>query len=178
MNSVFQKVFDELERQRNAIISEVKNVSAEKYNQAPAEGKWSLGQILTHILTAERLSIAYMKKKYQGADQTDNSGIMASLRLILLIISQRIPILKFKAPKVVVENTPPVLPLQDLVEKWNAQRTDLKLFLEGMEEKNYKKLIYKHPIAGRLDARQAMVFFGEHIIHHTPQIKRIVHSSK
>jgi len=174
MNPAFQKVYDELERQRETILNSVKNVSVEKYNRPRAEGKWSLGQILTHILTAEGLSISYMKKKYQGADQTDNSGIMASLRLILLIISQRIPVLKFNAPKVVVENTPPVLPFQTLIENWDAQRNDLKLFLERMEEKNYKKLIYKHPIAGRLDTRQAMIFFGEHIIHHTPQIKQII----
>ncbi len=174
MNPDFQKVFDMLERQRLAILHDVQHVSIEKYNHAPVAGKWSLGQILTHILTAEKLSIAYMKKKYLGADQVGNSGVITSLRLGLLIISQRIPALKFNAPKVVVENTPPVLSLQELSEKWNAQRADLKLFLEGMDEKNYKKLIYKHPIAGRLDARQAMVFFGEHIIHHMPQIKRLL----
>lgn len=174
MNPAFQKVYDTLELQRSAILNEVKGVSIEKYNQVPAPGKWTLGQILTHILTAERLSIGYMKKKYQGASQTGNSGIITSLKLGLLIISQRIPALKFRAPKVVLENTPPVLPLQELTEKWTAQREDLKLFLEGMDEKNYKKLIYKHPIAGRLDARQAMVFFGEHIIHHLPQIKRLL----
>jgi uncharacterized damage-inducible protein DinB len=174
MNPAFQKVYDTLKLQRSIILNEVKDVSIENYNRSPAPGKWSLGQILTHILTAERLSIGYMKKKYQGANQTANSGILSSLKLVLLIISQRIPALKFNAPKVVIENTPPVLSLQELIEKWTAQREDLRLFLDEMDEKNYKKLIYKHPIAGRLDTRQEMVFFREHIIHHVPQIKRLV----
>lgn len=145
------------------------------YNQPPAPGKWSISQILTHILTSERLSIGYMKKKSQGIDQIKNSGPVESMRLWLLILSQRIPV-KYNAPKVLVQNTPEALPLEELIPKWNSVREELKTFLDSIEEKNVRKVIYKHPFAGRLDAQQAMVFLKEHINHHTPQIDRIVNS--
>ena len=52
-----------------------------------------------------------MKKKALGIDQLKNSGLSESLRLEVLKISQRIPALKFKAPKIVVSNTPPAFQL-------------------------------------------------------------------
>lgn len=97
-----------------------------------------------------------------------------SLRFTLLQLSQRIPILKFKAPNVVVANTPQALPFDELVSQWDELRNDLKAILESIEEKNVKKAIYKHPLAGRLDAAQATAFFYEHMHHHWPQIKRLL----
>lgn len=174
MNSYFLPIFDELERQRVEILNQVKDQPTEKLNYAPP-GKWSINQILTHMLVAEQLSMLYMKKKSQGIDQLKNSGLAAALRIGVLKISQRIPAIKFKAPKVVLDHTPPALSLNDLTAQWEAHRQKLRVFLEGIDEKNKKKLIYKHVIAGRLDAKQALVFFREHINHHWPQIKRLLH---
>ncbi|HEU5290268.1 MAG TPA: DinB family protein [Cyclobacteriaceae bacterium] len=174
MNAYFLPIYNELERQRIDMLNHVKDLPAEKLNFAPP-GKWSINQILTHLLVAEQLSMVYMKKKSLGIDQLGNSGLIAAIRIGLLKISQRIPAIKFKAPKVVLDHTPEALSLLELTEKWEAHRQKLRIFLEGIEEKNKKKLIYKHIIAGRLDAKQAMVFFREHSNHHWPQIKRLLH---
>ncbi|HEY3430084.1 MAG TPA: DinB family protein [Cyclobacteriaceae bacterium] len=174
MNIFFQPIFNELEQQRHKLIDLVKDLPTEKFNYVPSPDKWSIAQILTHILVAERLSIVYMRKKSQGIDQLKDSGFTAQVRLVLLKISQRIPTIKFKAPKVVLENTPAALSVNELVAAWEKQRNDLKTFLEGIGEKNIKKEIYKHVIAGRLDARQAMIFLREHANHHWPQIKRLL----
>ncbi len=174
MNTTFQPIYNELEHQRSEILNRVKDLTVDKFNYTPSSEKWSVSQILTHILTAEQLSVGYMKKKALGIDQLKNSGTFSSLTLMLLKISQRIPAIKFKAPKVVVTNTPAPLPIAELTSRWEAHRHDLKVFLESIDDRNVKKLIYKHPIAGRLDARQAMIFFHEHIIHHWPQINRLL----
>lgn len=174
MNAVFQSIYNELERQRSTILDQVKNLPSERFNQVPAPGKWSVSQILTHIFIAEQLSMAYMKKKALGIDQLKNSGLSESIRLEVLKISQRIPAIRYKAPQAVVANTPPAYTLDELITRWTAQRGALRTFLDGIEDRNVKKLIYKHPVAGRFDARQALVFFREHIIHHWPQIKRLL----
>lgn len=174
MNQSFQTIYHQLEQQRLDILSRVKAMTAEKFNHSPAPGKWSVSQVLTHILVAEQLSLQYMKKKALGIDQLKNAGVDASIRLLILIVSQRIPAIKYKAPTVVVNQTPPALPLAELMARWEAHRVDLKNFVEGIQEKNVKKLIYRHVVAGRFDARQAMVFFREHIHHHLPQINRLL----
>lgn len=174
MNTYFQPNFNKLEQQRIDILNRVKDLPEEKLNFAPP-GKWSINQILTHILVAEQLSMLYMKKKSLGIDKLKNSGVTAAWRTIILQASQRIPAIKFNAPKVVLDNTPPAFALSELTEQWETHRQKLKAFLENIDEKNKRKLIYKHPVAGMLDARQAVVFFREHIIHHWPQIKRLLH---
>lgn len=173
LNKDFKIAFDKLERQRLEIVEQIKSLSPEKFNRQPGPGKWSIAQILTHIITAEQLSLAYMKKKIPAIGELDNSGIGESVRLGLLIISQRIPALKFKAPPVVVNSTPAPYTLIEVLEKWGQQRMELKNFLEDFEEIHTRKVLYKHPIAGRFDTRQAIVFFHEHIVHHLPQIKRL-----
>jgi len=137
VNKYFLSQFDELESQRVDIINRVKNLPSEKFNYAPP-GKWSISQILTHILVAEQLSVLYMKKKSLGVDQLNNSGITAALRSVVLKISQRIPAIKFKAPKVVLDHTPPALSLDELTEQWEKHREKLRTFLESIEEKNKK----------------------------------------
>jgi hypothetical protein len=174
LNTYFKTAFEKLEQQRAEITERIKSVPAEKFNHQPAPGKWSIAQILTHIITAEQLSLAYMKKKMPAIGELADSGISESIRLGLLIISQRIPALKFKAPSVVVKGTPAPYTLQEALAKWEQHRVELKNFLETFEEKHARKVLYKHPVAGRFDTRQTIVFFREHIIHHLPQIKRLL----
>jgi DinB superfamily len=174
LNPSFQNIFNALERQRTEILSQVKQLPADRYMLQPSPAKWSIAQILTHLLTSEQLSIGYMRKKMLGIDQLRNSGILDSLKFTVLQLSQRIPNLKFKAPQVVQANTPKPLSVDELILQWGTLRNDLKMLLESIKEKDVKKVIYKHPIAGRLDAAQATAFFYEHIHHHWPQIKRLL----
>lgn len=173
MHLKLQKKFDEIETVRLDLLKKVSEITDEKFMHTPGSGKWSISQILTHIMISERLSMGYMKKKSLGIDQVGNSGVVESFKMIILKISQRIP-LKYKAPKVVVEHTPEALSRMQLVAQWDADRQILQKFLETIEEKNIKKKIYKHPVAGRLDVLQALTFFNEHIHHHWPQVKRLL----
>jgi hypothetical protein len=175
MNIKLQQLYDRLEVDRKILLAKVELVPDEKINRQPAPGKWSLGEVLSHIVASERGSTGYMKKKSLGIDQVDNSGIVESLKIGLLIASQRLPFLKFKAPKILLDHTPQLHSAETIIRQWDKARTDLKTFLEAVEDKNLRKKIYKHPIAGRLDVVQAITFYREHIIHHSPQINRLLH---
>ena len=168
----FQKTYDKLERQREQILSVIKNLPEDVYRNSPS-GKWSVAQIVTHLFTAERLSIGYMKKKSLGIETLKNSGVKQVLVLGILKISQRIPF-RYKAPRVIVENTPEAFSVEESITQWNKSRSDLKIFLEGIRKEHSRRLIFKHPIAGMLNAEQAMRFMYEHINHHLPQIKRLL----
>jgi uncharacterized damage-inducible protein DinB len=175
VNTNLKNIYEELENQRVEVLNQVKLLSTEQLNRVPSPGKWSISQILTHILIAEQLSVRYMKKKALGIDELENSGIIASIRIGLLRFSQRIPAIKYKAPQVVVANTPQAYPMNELSTRWEAHRKELLEFLNSIADKNVRKLVYKHPFAGRLNTKQALVFFREHINHHWPQIKRLLH---
>jgi hypothetical protein len=173
MKAKLLHVFHQIEKERAILLKEISGVSDEKYYFIPAPGKWSVAQILTHILTAERMSLAYMKKKALGINTAGDAGILEPLKLVILKISQRLPF-RFKAPKRVIENTPSPLPLSVLEAEWQQVRDELKQFLEHLEDAHVNRKIYKHPVAGRLNIRQAMEFFNEHVQHHWPQVRRLL----
>jgi hypothetical protein len=176
VNKKLQTVYDALQQQREAVLAQVKLADKSIFTHSPAPGKWSLSQILTHLMTAEKLSVGYMKKKVQAADHLKNAGLAEAFRLWTLTIAQRVP-LKYKAPRVVTDNTPNDLPLDELIRQWDQVRDDLATLLANLDEKNLNKVIYRHPIAGRLSAHQAVVTLIEHFAHHKPQIERLLKKS-
>src|SRR5688572_10808472 len=106
MHRKLQQIFDELEAERIKWLDKVSLLSKAQFEATPAPGRWSVSYILTHIMTAEKLSLLYMKKKSLGINELDNSGIVEALKHLFLKASQRIPAIKFKAPQVVVDKTP------------------------------------------------------------------------
>lgn len=109
-----------------------------------------------------------------GIHEAPNTGLIEELKMIMLIISQRLPFLKFKAPKVVAENTHVYQTAEQLKEAWDKGRSELKDVLARFQDDQLKRRVYKHPIAGMLNIQQALQFFWEHIHHHTPQVKNLL----
>jgi hypothetical protein len=172
MNFELLQIFKKLEKDREQILISIASLSQERYHRS-IHGKWSVSQILTHLLTSERLALIYMKKKSLGLSSLHNSGWLEPVKLFLLQISQRLPI-RYKAPKPILDHTPPALGFDELKNQWETSRTELKNFLETIDEQNVRKMIFKHPVAGKFNAVQGMTFLREHMLHHLPQIKRLL----
>lgn len=175
MNLKLEKIYLALEAQRLDLLNQLKEYTTEQLETKPLPSGWSTLHVLTHLYTSEKLSFGYIKKKSLGIQNTANAGLKQTLLMPILKISQRLPF-RFKAPRVVVENTPETMPLEQLINHWNLLRLELKAHLENVSDGHLHKLVYKHPIVGRLSLPQAMQFFAEHINHHKPQIKRALKS--
>lgn len=172
MNTKLQQIFDSLETQRNQLFISLNSLAVEKLNQQPTNG-WSINQVIAHLIAAERLSVLYLRKKIQAINEVENTGLIEELKMIVIILSQRLPF-KFKAPKTVVENTKSSTSIHQLEQEWNAVRNELKIVLEKFNDDQIKRKIYKHVVAGKLNIQQTLLFFREHIIHHQQQIKRLL----
>jgi uncharacterized damage-inducible protein DinB len=177
MNTKLYNLYAQLEKQRLALLQEISRLDDEVFFHTPQASKWSVAQILTHLVTSERLSLLYMQKKALGIQHTADAGIIEQLKIIVLKISQRL-LLRFKAPGVVVENTPPAFSFEEAKHHWDTVRSELKDFLEKLGDEYANRKIYKHPVAGRLSAYQALQFFQEHINHHYPQIRKYILNRK
>lgn len=174
MNSKLQHQLDLLEKLRIDITELVSHIDEADFNRSTG-GKWSIGQILIHVVTSENLALHYMRKKSLGIDKLQNAGFIEPIKLTLLKISQRLPI-KYKVPKGIHEKTPQAPSKEELFRTWKQGRADLTMFLGSIEEKNINKKIFKHPIAGMFNATQGIAFLREHLLHHRPQIVRLVSS--
>lgn len=176
MHPKIHAAFDSAEREKNRLIVHVSTLSLEDYFRIPAPGKWSVAQIMTHLVITEQLSLRYMKKKSLGINEVKDSGIMHEARFWLYKGVMKLPI-KLKAPKTILDNTPEAWPLSELKVHWGNLRNDLETFLSTIKEDHIHRMIYKHAFAGRLDVIQAIHFFIAHIHHHRPQIERIMNAS-
>lgn len=173
MNNKLRKQFEVLETQRKKLVSLIAPLSHDQLHAHP-EGKWSIAQVLSHLIASEHLSVNYLNKKMQGIEDIPNTGVKEEFVMAALIVSQRLPFLKFKAPSVVADNTHVYQTTEQLTEAWNKGRAELKEVLSRFQDNQLQRKIYKHPIAGKLNIQQALRFFQEHIIHHTPQIKKLL----
>lgn len=176
MNPKLASVFEEAESRRKSLLRRVSGLSDERFYFS-ADNKWSISQILVHLIIAEEVSIQYIKKKRLGVDNAGDTNLLDELKYLMLKISQRLP-LKYKAPKVLGENGPPSMSLEQITERWECARLDLKKVLQSVETAHLKRKIYKHAVAGRLNILHAVDFFNEHLIHHLPQITRLMNTTR
>jgi hypothetical protein len=114
-----------------------------------------------------------MQKKIQGIKDTTDSGLLEELKISLLILSQRLPGLKFKAPKVVIDQMAELQDLQSITTAWDNVRRELKMLLNNIPDELINRKIYRHAFAGYLNVKHCMLFFREHIIHHRMQLRKL-----
>jgi hypothetical protein len=172
VNARLHRLFNSLEHDRSVLLEKMRHLSPEQFHSAP-EGKWSVSQILAHIIAGERLTVQYLNKKMLGINEAKNSGVAEELKMFVLKLSQRLPF-KFKAPHSIVEHTPSYFNLNDIISDWDQVRIELKATLEKFRNDQIRKKVYRHVRAGLLNVQHALLFFREHIIHHAPQIDRLV----
>jgi hypothetical protein len=173
MNATLEGRFRRLEEDRLQLVQTLMRQPASVLDHRNRPEKWSIGEILMHLLTAERMTIEYMRKKSLGIQQLRNSGLLESVKTGLLILSQRLP-LRYRAPEGVRKQTPDVIPLAALSREWQVARQRLKEVLDNIDDHNLHKLIYRHPVVGLLDANQCLIFMRAHFLHHLPQITRLL----
>ncbi len=173
LNKQLENLFKTLEADKTTLLHTLSAIPADRLNHNPKPGEWSINEILMHLLTSEQMTLTYLKKKSQALDGLGNSGILEALKMVVLTISQRLPILRYQAPKALLANTPQPVELSELRVQWDFSRAELKNFLENFHEKDLRKLVYRHPVAGRFNIVQCLMFQHEHFRHHLPQINRL-----
>lgn len=173
MDQKLRSTFELLEAQRVELMSGIRGLPEDRLTQHPP-GKWHVMKILAHLVAGERSGLLYVRKKILGAATTRDSGWWESAKMLMLIISQRLPGLKYKAPGIIEEKTKSYSSLAELEADWSAVRNEWFAFLEALPDTYANRKIFKHAFAGKLNLRQGLLFFREHIIHHRPQIDRLL----
>ena len=170
MDKKLEQLFTQLEKQRIDLLALLRKSSHDQFNHS-TNGKWSINQIARHIITAEQMSVGYINKKINAINEVDNTGLLGEIKLLLFIMSQRLPI-KYKAPATLGDQPKPFQDVVALEKNWGEARSELKKLLEKFSAGGLKKKIYRHPVMGRCNIVHALIFFREHIVHHEPQISR------
>lgn len=166
------EIFDRLEKQRNEIFVLFDPLTDEQLHFSLGPEKWNLLQIALHVMTGEKLSVIYIKRKTGSNNETPQSGLRAKVRLFLLKVAFILPF-KFKAPKI-TDATGKDPDYEQLKSDWQKVREDLKFLIEELDDKRLKSELFKHPRVGMLNMKQALEFMSTHADHHIKQVRMIM----
>lgn len=171
MSNTITKYFDTLQSLRNEIEADFDKLTEEQLNFKSSEKSWSLLQVIEHLALAEMGSINYINKKILGLNQLKKESFSSKMRFQLLKIFFGIPF-KYgnRAPSAEPTENPSYA---EIKMKWDIARKGLNEFYESHYKSVEDKLLYKHPLAGRITFEQMCIFFVKHIQHHQKQIERI-----
>jgi hypothetical protein len=172
VNSKLNELFERLEKQRINLLLQLETYPNEKLNLPAANNKWSVNQIIEHLILAEEISIKSIQAKVLTAKHFEPTGLPTAVRKLLLRIFLRSP-LKFSAPAL-VSNPHSTAEIADLKTKWDTIRIQLKELLEWLPEHVLTKCIYKHPVAGKMSIYGGLDFMYEHVRRHRLQIFKVL----
>lgn len=173
MHPRVEEVINYLDTERNALRDAVERVPPELRSQQPGADRWSVAQVLQHLLIIEKRIGVGMTKWVNDAGaggigtETETSSVMNSLPLQLITDrSQR-------------RNAPEeVRPSGDIDAEsaWAAlekSRATLRAAFLAGDGLALSKVIQPHPVLGPINLYQWMLFVGSHETRHTAQIIEI-----
>lgn len=170
MQTALKIHFDRLEALKDEAARYFAAYPEDALNAPPQPGKWGALQHMAHIVSSETKGLGYMTKKIQGVNAAGSVGVKENFMAFLLRSFLRTGI-KFKAPAVLDEPAA-YYTREELFGAWAQLRTQYTKFLENLEPGVVHKLIYKHPIAGRLSPEQALAFMVIHLERHLKAAKK------
>lgn len=165
-----------LDAQKVSLLHKLNKLSLEQSLFVESEGKWSILEILEHIVLSEELSVNYAFKKIENPNTLKNAKWNSGLKMLLMRIVLNLNF-KYKAPSVALPITSKPTNLSELSQRWESSR----ILLEELSAQSpglLKKGVLKHPYAGFLNFNQMLAFMQSHYNHHLVQINHLVELQK
>ena len=171
MTAALPRRFDRLEAGRRALLDSLAGLDEERLRRQPAEGRWSIIQVLGHLTLAEEATLAYLHKKMQDPSNIPAAGLTSLARFVSLAAVLRSP-LRRQAPAPTAD-PPATRSLSAAREHWDRVRADWAAFLQSFPPDLLGRAVFRHPYVGRISIAHTLGFMDEHLRHHAKQIARI-----
>ncbi len=172
-----EKEIEELTVQLDEILEAIRALSHEQLNFKPSASEWSILQVIQHLITAEKHTNLYLRKKVLAGKNLENAGIDTKIKAMLLRGLMATPF-KFKAPAAVDVNMDEVYDYEMLVKEWMHQRNEIISFFTEVDDTMVNKLLFKHGSGVRMNLEQMLKWTYVHADRHSRQIERITNHPK
>jgi hypothetical protein len=174
MDQALTRRLDRIESLRRRALGLVDGAPPAALNRPAAPGKWSALQVLHHVVTAEALTLRYVRKKMQAGAALERAGLASRLRLLALELTLASP-LRVRAPAITSE-VPAEGELEALRTRWDEVRRELQELVCSFPPELLDRLVFRHPYAGRMTLAHALGTLEAHLAHHIPQVERAIRS--
>lgn len=149
---------------REDLWKSVDGLSNEQLNEKVGEDRWTIAQVLEHLLLIEENAVKGIK-----AALTSEENATSPQKPVHLTVdrSRKVPAPSFLEP------TDEYQTLESLKERMTKSREALKETIKGKSDTDLTQKSFKHPVFGLLDVKQWISFIGYHEQRHLEQIEEI-----
>jgi hypothetical protein len=166
-----ERTLKRLDSIHEQLVNRVASLEPDVYSKRPAEGEWSVAEIVQHLCLVE----ARVIKELENGIAREPQRVGFLHRLIpTSIVSLRL--VRVKAPKAM---NPLDTPDRDLaLENFDQTRSMLKTLCATHSVERFRNLVFKHPFLGEIDGVATVSFVGYHEKRHYKQIREVLRKLK
>lgn len=170
MQTPLHRMIQSFDDRRRALLDELETLSAEDLEARARPDKWSILEIVEHLMIAERVVLG-------GAPPaaTDLVERRRSLKdrcvypLVLLVLRFPIPV-KVPSRRMLPTGT---MSLAEIRSQWDENLRWLRSYAAGLDPEGHRRAVFRHPVAGPITLTQALRMDRLHLDRHARQIRQI-----
>ena len=164
------RIFQDLERQKQALLSRIASWPAEHRRFRAKAANWSPVEIVDHLVRVEETAMKTVLSNLPNGSRVRPYDRVRGV-LVNAVMRSRIRVsVPAGVPAVVPE---PSAELQRVAERWDRTRAEMARLLAQLSAEQLRRGLVKHPIAGWMTIQQGLAFLSAHIHHHVYQLDRI-----
>lgn len=153
-------------KKRNALVDELSGLPDEVLNARPIEKKWSIIEIVEHMVVAEREVMMGLPESDDVVPRIRSFRNKLAYPLVMLILGRvnvKVPS-RTMIPKGKTD-------LAKLREMWDENQQWLESYIASCDEKALDNAVFVHPVAGPMNVGQASKMAIRHFETHEKQIR-------
>jgi DinB superfamily len=160
------KAFDE---RRNALLDEMEALEPGKLLARPRAGKWSILEIVEHLVLAERVVFQGLPEPSQLKVREPRLKHRIRYLIVMFVLRTGIPV-GVVSPAM---NPRGSRDLAELRRLWDENKAWLLAYIDYLGPQGIKQAALRHPVAGPISLRQGVVMSRVHLERHIRQIRTL-----
>ena len=160
---------DRIERKRVALLNEVANLEPWQLVAHPILGKWSICEIIEHLVLAEKDVVGDFSRLGDLEEQPRGFKNYVLYIVVMFILKFSIPV-KTPSAAMVPRGEQP---LDHIRKMWDENHRHLRSFVGGLDQRGTRRVIFGHPITGPISVSQGIRMLDVHLDTHIRQIRKL-----
>ena len=160
------QAFDE---KRRALLDEMGALDPATLVARPLAGKWSMLEIIEHLVLAERAVLQGLPELSRLREQERRLKHRFSYAIVMVVLRCGIPV-RVPSPAMIPQGD---RSLGELRRLWDESQEWLRAYIDRLDRRGFRRAVFAHPVAGPLSVEQALHMGQVHLDTHVRQIRRL-----
>ncbi len=158
-----------LNDRRNALLDELESLSPEDLARRPGPGKWSILEIVEHLVISEELVLLGLPPVESLVARRRRFKHRFAYLVVFFVLRFGVRV-KTPSPQM---NPQGGGSLPELRRRWDENFDRLRAYVPALGRERLGHAVFRHPAAGPITFSQALILDRLHLRTHTRQIRRL-----